>query len=91
MASSAALRTAAVLMLVLFAGQLLVATPAAAAARRSLLQVPADTTVCGINNNICDVICFKGCITFCNGKIADQAALLLCREDCVGKCEIKRN
>uniref|UniRef100_K4A432 Uncharacterized protein n=1 Tax=Setaria italica TaxID=4555 RepID=K4A432_SETIT len=89
MASSAALRTAAVLMLVLFAGQLLVATPAAAAARRSLLQVPNTTVPCG-DNNICRVTCLEICVRRCNGFLDNKTLLLACqkRQDCVGECKV---
>jgi hypothetical protein len=78
MASSATLKTAGVLMLVLVAGQLLVATPAAAAARGSLLEVEI---LPDCNRNTCDrETCIKFCLIPCSGPFSP------CTKSCVDKC-----
>nr|CAB3457027.1 unnamed protein product [Digitaria exilis] len=88
MASNSALKTAVVLMIVLFAGQLLVATPVAADADGRLLQglVPSASGLCDPSS--CSVSCFEVCITECNGLIGQNVLFLACRKNCVGKCSI---
>lgn len=80
MASNAALKMVATLMLALFAGQLLVAKPAAAAEDGRHLQQIApcfDFPVCG---PLCETPCFKLCFTRC--ILFLKYDKLLCQTEC---------
>lgn len=86
MASSAAIKMFAVSMLALFAGQLLMATPAAAAADRlvkgrSLLGVGAPA---GCSTDAFNVVCFHLCYVQCV-YIPDNPGY--CFGICFGKCK----
>jgi hypothetical protein len=89
MAYSSALETAAALMLILFAGQLLVAMPAAAAAaRRSLLQWPAiPTFVCRTPNTPCTKQdCVQFCVMWCKDFFNQFGGFSICKMQCIGQC-----
>jgi hypothetical protein len=93
MASSSALtKTVAALMVVLFAGHLLAATPAAAdglVGRKSLKKglSPVDCFIDRCSDHRCKTACFRECFEQCIAS--PEAKFEICKEHClVYKCKI---
>ncbi|PNT62474.1 hypothetical protein BRADI_4g03928v3 [Brachypodium distachyon] len=82
--SSAVIKMAALLMLALFAGQLLMATPAAAVVPPLCLQISTDLVSCPIDK--CDITCFTLCLKFCKYYATPVANGFFVSGDCNSIC-----